>query len=51
MPYFVCGLIVKDGIVVEAAPIMRWAEGKHINFVKKWVQGKGGLTSSGNVVI
>ena len=27
-PHYCAGLIVKDGVVVEAAPILRWAIGK-----------------------
>lgn len=42
VPHFVCGLIVEDGIVRVAAPIMGWAVDKHINYVRHWMKGKQG---------
>lgn len=41
-PSFVCGLSVRKGYVVDAAPIMRWAIGKPIDGVRSWVASNGG---------
>lgn len=38
--YFVAGLIVYEGAVIEAAPIMRWAKGKTLTQVVNWVVHK-----------
>jgi len=35
--YFTCGVIVEDGMVVSAAPIMKWAVGKRWEEVRNWV--------------
>lgn len=41
-PYFCCGLIVgRNGVVLEAAPIIRWTEGKRLWEVRKWCRRKG----------
>ena len=40
--YFCCGIIVQDGKVLRAAPIMKWAVEKDFDFVKYWVVKKGG---------
>jgi len=43
LSYAVCGLIVSpEGRVEDAPPLMKWAKGKHINFVKDWVKKKSG---------
>lgn len=40
--YFTAGLVVENDIVVEAAPILDWAIGKHLPVVKAWAETKGG---------
>lgn len=40
-PRWTFGLIVEDNIVVEAAPISRWAVGKRIARVCQWWRDKG----------
>lgn len=33
-PHFVAGIILKDGVVIEAAPILKWTIGK----TQKWLR-------------
>lgn len=33
-PHFVAGLIVDNGVCVEAAPILRWAVGKRSDWLR-----------------
>ena len=40
--YFCCGIEVEDGVVVAAAPIMKWAVGKSDTAVREWVRKKKG---------
>ncbi len=40
-PHFVCGLVVADGRVVEAAPIVRWALGRRWSDVREAMKRKG----------
>jgi hypothetical protein len=40
--YFVCAIVVKGGIVIDAAPIMQWSKGKSLEAVKSWVEKKKG---------
>lgn len=40
--YFVAGLLVENGIVKKAAPILRWTVGKPLEDVYAWVKKKGG---------
>lgn len=40
-PHFCAGLIVKKGVVIEAAPILRWTIGKQEDSVRKYVYSKG----------
>lgn len=40
-PHFVAGLIVRDGFVVEAAPIIGWADGRPWPYLKTYMQRKG----------
>lgn len=35
-PYFVALVVVHDGIVVDAAPILKWAKNKRAGEVWKW---------------
>jgi hypothetical protein len=42
LPYFVAGVIVRMGVVVEAAPILRWAVGKSLADLETWVRKKRG---------
>jgi hypothetical protein len=39
-PHMCAGLIVADGKVIEAAPIVSWAVGKHINYFLDWCKRK-----------
>jgi hypothetical protein len=41
--YFCAGLLSEDGIVIKAAPILKWTLGKNIEDVQKWVKSKRGL--------
>lgn len=41
LPWAVFGLIVEDGIVVEAAPIAAWATGKSAREVLAYYKGRG----------
>lgn len=36
------GVLVQDGVVVEAAPICGWATGQPWAKVKRWLAAKGG---------
>jgi len=40
-PHFVAGLIVWDGVCVDAAPILRWAVGKSEGELKRAFARKG----------
>lgn len=42
--YFCCGIVVDENTrrVTEAAPIMKWAVGKHLDDVRRWVLSKSG---------
>jgi hypothetical protein len=40
-PHFCCGVVVKDGRISEAAPILQWAIGKDWQWFKKYCQSKG----------
>ena len=42
LPYACFGIITVQDIVVEAAPIAKWMQGKTIYFVEQWVKSKGG---------
>lgn len=33
---------IRDGAIVDAAPIAKWAIGKKLNWFKGWVEKKGG---------
>ena len=40
-PHFCAGLVVRDGKVVRAAPILAWAVGKEWLVVKRYMVRKG----------
>lgn len=40
--YFCAGLLVKNFIITEAAPIIKWAEGKNLDSFSNWLYKKGG---------
>ena len=40
--YFCCGLIVRDGFIVDCAPIIRWSVGKRLDDFERWLTGKKG---------
>jgi hypothetical protein len=42
VPHFVAGVIVREGVVVEAAPILRWAVGKRLLALETWAKNKKG---------
>lgn len=42
VPWACGGLIVEDGVVIEAAPIFKWAKGCKLEHVTKWIETKGG---------
>lgn len=42
LPYACAGIVVKDGFVIEAAPIFKWMIGKSFEYISFWVHTKGG---------
>jgi hypothetical protein len=42
LPYVCYGIVSKDEVIVEAAPIARWVEGKPLEDFARWVASKGG---------
>lgn len=41
--YFTCGIETDENdLIIDAAPILKWAIGKNLSFVKNWVYRKGG---------
>jgi hypothetical protein len=42
LPYATFGIYVKDRRVVDAAPIGAWMIGKDTDFIRKWINKKGG---------
>ena len=42
LPYACYGVIVEDGIIVDAAPIARWAVGRTLESFELWVKRNGG---------
>ena len=40
-PHFVAGLIVDHGRVAQAAPILRWAEGRRWGNVRRYLKAQG----------
>lgn len=44
--YFCCGVDINEkGVVIEAAPILRWSVGKHYSVIEKFLKKKGKLIS------
>ncbi len=41
-PYLTAGLYAREGIVIEAAPILSWTVGKSISVVRAYAVGKRG---------
>lgn len=42
LPYYCCGFLAEDGLIIDAAPIMRWAIGKTVTEYTQWAASKGG---------
>ena len=42
LSYATYGIKVKDGRVIDAAPIARWMIGKETSFIREWITKKGG---------
>lgn len=42
VPHFCAGIVVRDEVVVEAAPILKWAIGKPLEEVARWALRKKG---------
>ena len=40
--YAVAGIEVEDDVIVDAAPILKWAIGARLPWFRKWVEQKGG---------
>lgn len=40
--YFCCGFIVRNGYIVDCAPIIRWAVGKRLGDFERWLMSKKG---------
>lgn len=40
--YMCAGVIARDGYIVEAAAILRWAQGGSVERLRTWVERKGG---------
>jgi len=39
-PYFCAGVVVKDGVVTEAAPIVKWMKCKELSEVQTYCKAK-----------
>ena len=39
-PYFVAGILTKDDVCVEAAPIIKWMVGKHLSYLRTYCRRK-----------
>lgn len=44
-PHFYAGIVLVDGVVREAAPILRWSIGKHRTFLSAYFARKGWKTT------
>jgi hypothetical protein len=40
-PHFTAGMVVTDGVVTEAAPILKWAIGKPRHWLRDVFKSKG----------
>jgi hypothetical protein len=43
---FVAGCVVKEGRVVQAAPILRWAIGKPLEELRRQIEERGGTVAA-----
>jgi hypothetical protein len=41
--YFCAGFLVDKFTIIEAAPIIKWAEGKNLDYFCSWIYKKGGV--------
>ena len=39
--HFVAGLVLENDVVTRAAPILKWAKGKHRDWLRGYFQKKG----------
>jgi len=42
LPYAVFGVIVKNNIIVDSAPIGKWMIGRTLDFIQLWIANKNG---------
>lgn len=42
-PHFCCGFIAENGVIVQAAPIIRYMEGRSVAWAEAYVSRKGWL--------
>jgi len=42
LPYAVFGVIVKNNIIVDSAPIGKWMIGRTLDFIQSWIANKNG---------
>jgi len=42
LPHYCCGLIVANGVIVDAAPIAFWTVRKSLVEFERWARSKGG---------
>jgi hypothetical protein len=40
-PHFYAGIVLQDGVVVEAVPILKWTVGKQRKWLSNYFQSKG----------
>ncbi len=40
-PHFVAGMVLENDVVVEAAPILRWAVGRGMGWLRAYLARKG----------
>ena len=43
LDHAVAGIVVEGEVIVDAAPILKWAIGARLPRFKKWVERKGGI--------
>lgn len=50
--YFCCGITTDEhGIVIEAAPIMKWVIGRHYSYVRSWLLSKSGKIEEVSITV
>lgn len=42
--HYCAGVVVRDGTVIAAAPILGWMVGRHVGLLIRWLKHKGELT-------